>query len=124
MEIFADESEDSPIILHGCCIDISVDGVGMVLDTKYTNINSLAKIITNAKVKICFPGDAFTFNVLGTIVWNRKVSFEGEKAMALGIRFKDMTPKMSGMLVVLADMIYSDSQSELAEVFEKGEPLK
>ena len=81
-------------------------------------------IITNAKVKTCFPGDAFTLKVSGTIVWNRKVSFEGEKAMALGIRFKDMTPKMSGMLVVLADMIYNDSQSKLAEEFEKGEPLK
>jgi len=48
-----------------------------------------------------------TLNVSGSVVWSRDVSYEGQQTVALGIRFKDMAPKLSGMLMVFADMLNS-----------------
>ena len=107
LEVFPEGSKDSPLVLKGYSRDISVGGACVVVDAKYTNITRLLQSLTNAEVQVCFPTEAMTLNVLGNIVWNRKVSFEGENTLALGVQFKDMTPRMSGMLVVFADMIYN-----------------
>jgi CRP-like cAMP-binding protein len=106
-EEYKDQVDTNPYILDGYSRDISIGGVCVVLDAKYANITSIFKTLKNAKIKLSFPGEAFTLNVWGKIVWSRTVSFEGEKTLALGIQFKEMTPKMSGMLVVLADMLYN-----------------
>ena len=97
--------DTNPFTLDGYSRDISVGGICVVLDAKYANITSIFKTLKNAQINISFPGEAFTLNVWGKIVWSRNVSFEGEKTLALGIQFKEMTPKMSGMLVVFADML-------------------
>jgi CRP-like cAMP-binding protein len=106
-EEFKDQADTNPYILDGYSRDISIGGVCVVLDARYANITSIFKTLKNAKIKLSFPGEAFTLNVWGKIVWSRSVSFEGEKTLALGIQFKEMAPKMSGMLVVLADMLYN-----------------
>lgn len=106
-EEFKDHADTNPYILDGYSRDISIGGVCVVLDAKYANITSIFKTLKNAKIKISFPSEAFILNVWGKIVWSRSVSFEGEKTLALGIQFKEMTPKMSGMLVVFADMLYN-----------------
>ncbi len=111
LEVYPEESEglsdSNPFVLDGYSRDISVGGVCVVLDAKYANITSIFRTLKNARLKISFPGEAFTLNVWGKIVWSRAVAFEGEKTLALGIQFKEMTPKMSGMLVVFADMLYN-----------------
>ncbi len=107
LEVFPEGSKDTPLVLKGYSRDMSVGGVCVVVDAKYTNITRLLQSLTNAEVQVCFPTESMTLNVLGNIVWNRKVSFEGENTLALGVQFKDMTPRMSGMLVVFADMIYN-----------------
>jgi CRP-like cAMP-binding protein len=112
LEVFPDDASDlsdsQPYTLDGYSRDISVGGVCVVLDAKYANITSIFKTIKNARVKLSFPGDSFTLNVWGKIVWNRRVSFEGQQTLTVGIQFKEMTPKMSGMLVVFADMLYNN----------------
>lgn len=107
LEVYPEGSEDSPLVLRGYSRDISVGGVCIVVDAKYTNITRLLQSLTNAEVQVCFPTESMKLNVLGNIVWSRKVSFEGENTVALGVQFKDMTPRMSGMLIVFADMIYN-----------------
>ncbi len=107
LEVIPEGSEDSPLVLKGYSRDISVGGVCVVVDAKYTNITRLLQSLSNAEVQVCFPTESMKLNVLGNIVWNRKVSFEGENTLALGVQFKDMTPRMSGMLIVFADMIYN-----------------
>jgi CRP-like cAMP-binding protein len=112
LEVYPEETEGfsdtNPIVLDGYSRDISVGGVCVVLDAKFANITSIFKTLKHAKIKVSFPGEAYTLNVWGRIVWSRTVSFEGEKTLALGIQFKEMTPKMSGMLVVFADMLYNN----------------
>jgi hypothetical protein len=96
-----------PFILDGFSRDISVGGVCVVLDAKHKNIVSISKNIKNAGVTIFIPGGGFTLNVSGSVVWSRRVVSNGKKTLALGIQFKGMTPKVSGLLVVFADMLYN-----------------
>jgi CRP-like cAMP-binding protein len=93
------------LILDGTSRDISVDGMCIVLDAKYANVPSIYKSIKNAKIEISLPSEAMTVNVLGSIVWSNEVYQEEQRSLALGIRFEEMSPQMSGMLMVFANMI-------------------
>jgi CRP-like cAMP-binding protein len=108
LEIIPDGSTDEPIVLEGFSRDISVGGICVVVDTKYASIASSLNSFSDAGIEVCFPSASMKLNVTGRIVWNREVAYEGEKTLALGVQFKDLTPKMSGMLIVFADMLYSD----------------
>ena len=107
LKIRPKEAGYPPFILDGFSRDISVGGVCVVLDAKHKNIVSLAKNIKDAGVTIFIPGGGFTLNVSGSVIWSRGVVSNGEKTLALGIQFKGMTPKVSGLLVVFADMLYN-----------------
>ena len=107
LEVYPDDADDTPLVLQGFSRDISVGGVCVVVDAKYANISRYLMALSNAEIQVCIPGEAMTLNVSGSVVWSKEVSFEGQKTVALGIRFKDMAPKLSGMLVVFADMLNS-----------------
>lgn len=108
VRVLPKEADYPPFIIDGYSRDISVGGVCIVLDPKNTNVDSIDETIKNAGIEISLPGEAFTLNFAGNITWSKKVFNNGKKTLALGIQFKDMTPKMSGMLVVFADMLYND----------------
>jgi len=93
------------LLLDGRSRDISVDGMCIVLDAKYANVTSIYKNIKNAKIEISMPSQALTINVLGSIVWSDEVYHEEQQTMALGIRFEEMSPQMSGLLVAFANML-------------------
>jgi tetratricopeptide (TPR) repeat protein len=105
LKIYPDALSHHPVVLDGYSTDVSVGGMCIVLDAKYTNIPAVYKSIKNAKIEISLPGEAMTINVTGAIVWNKEVVFEGAKTVALGIQFEEMSPKLSGLLVVFADML-------------------
>ncbi len=107
LKIRPKEAGYPPFILDGFSRDISVGGVCVVLDAKHKNIVSLAKNIKDAGITIFIPGGGFTLNVSGSVIWSRGVMSNGKKTLALGIQFKGMTPKVSGLLVVFADMLYN-----------------
>ena len=107
LKIRPKEAGYPPFILDGFSRDISVGGVCVVLDAKHKNIVSLAKNIKDAGITIFIPGGGFTLNVSGSVIWSRGVISNGKKTLALGIQFKGMTPKVSGLLVVFADMLYN-----------------
>ena len=93
------------LLLDGLSRDISVDGMCIVLDAKYANVPSIYKNIKNAKIEISMPSQALTIKVLGSIVWSNEVYHEEQRTMALGIRFEEMSPQMSGLLVVFANVL-------------------
>lgn len=93
------------LILDGLSRDISVGGMCIVLDAKYANVPSIYKNIKNAKIEISMPSGAMTINVRGSIVWSNKVFHEEQPTVALGIRFEDMSPQMSGLMVVFANTL-------------------
>jgi len=93
------------LILDGKSRDISVDGMCIVLDAKYASVPSIYKNIKNAKIEISMPSGAMTINVVGSIVWSNEVYYDKQRTMALGIRFEEMSPQTSGLLVVFANML-------------------
>jgi CRP-like cAMP-binding protein len=93
------------LILDGLSRDISVGGMCIELDAKYANVPSIYKNIKNAKIEITMPSEAMTINVLGSIVWSNEVYHEEQPTVALGIRFEEMSPQMSGLLVVFANTL-------------------
>jgi CRP-like cAMP-binding protein len=97
------------LILDGLSRDISVDGMCIVLDSKYANVPSIYRNIKNAKIEISMPSEAMTLNVLGSIVWSNEVYHEEQRTVALGIRFEEMSPQMSGLLVVFANTLNQTS---------------
>lgn len=97
------------LLLDGLSRDISVDGMCIVLDAKYANVPAIYKNIKNAKIEISMPSEAMTVNVLGSIVWSNEVYHEENRTMALGIRFEEMSPQMSGLLVVFANVLNQKS---------------
>jgi hypothetical protein len=82
-----------------------------VLDAKYANVPAIYKNIKNAKIEISMPSKAMTLNVLGSIVWSNEVYQDEQRTMALGIRFEEMSPQMSGLLVVFANTLNQTSYS-------------
>ena len=97
------------LILDGFCRDISVDGMCIVLDAKYANVSSIYKSIQNAKIEMSMPSEAVTIKVLGSIVWSKEVYDEQGRTIALGIRFEEMSPQMSGLLMVFANLLDTSS---------------
>lgn len=108
LEIDPDGAEATPLVLQGFSRDISVGGVCVVVDSKYANISRALNALSKSGIQVCFKGDAISLNVAGSVVWSREVSYERQKTLALGIQFKEMTPRMRGMLVVFAEMLYGN----------------
>ena len=85
--------------------DISIGGICVVLDAEYRDYPSLSDGIKNARVQISFPGEDFTVSVPGEVVWGRLIDIEQDTAMALGIKFREMSPKSRGMLLGLVNSL-------------------
>ena len=54
------------------------------------------------------PKQELSLKVSGDIVWSREFSWKKKKIVALGFRFKDMSPKFKGMFFMMADSICYD----------------
>ena len=107
IEIHPQSSDNFPIILEGYSKDISIAGTCIVLNEKdvsvVKSIASFSKKIKNSNAKISFPSEGMELRVSGKIAWTREVLFQGDKTLAIGIQFQDISPKLRGMLFVFAD---------------------
>jgi CRP-like cAMP-binding protein len=107
MKIYPGNSENNPIVLDGYTRDVSIGGMCIVLDAKYAHVPSMYQDIRQAGIRISMESDAMTVSVMGKIVWSKEVEVEAEKTVALGIQYMNMTPKLSGLLVVFADILHA-----------------
>ena len=106
IQIFPGNSDDHPIVLDGYTRDVSIGGMCVVLDPDYAHVPSMYQKIKRVQVRLSMPGDAMTIGVAGKIVWSRQVADEGRKTVALGLQYRNMPPKLSGLLVVFADILH------------------
>ena len=105
MQIYPGKSGGHPIVLDGYTRDVSIGGMCIVLDAGYEHIPSMYQDIENSRIQISMASEAMTISVLGKIVWSKEVLIEDQKSVALGIQYQNMTPKLSGLVVVFADML-------------------
>ncbi|UCD82509.1 MAG: PilZ domain-containing protein, partial [Desulfobacterales bacterium] len=106
MKIYPGDSEGHPIVVDGYTRDVSIGGMCIVLDAKYAHVPSMYQNIKHVHIQISMQGDAMTVSVSGKIVWSKEVSVETEKTVALGIQYMNLKPKLSGLLVVFADILH------------------
>ena len=67
------------------------------------SVASFHKIINDAQIKMSFQNEGLELKVSGKIIWTQEVLYEGEKTLALGVHFEDLSPKLRGMLFVFAE---------------------
>ena len=107
LEIFPHSSANFPIIIDAYSKDISIGGTCVVLDSidvsVAKSVTSFSKTIKESEVKISFPSEGLELKVSGRIAWTREIIFKGQRTLALGIQFQDLSPKLRGMLFVFAD---------------------
>ena len=103
LHIFTNANQNEPLIIDGYSRDVSVGGLCVVLDGKYKSISAIYKNIKNAKIEMSLPEEELVLKVAGNIVWSREFSWKKRKIVALGFRFKDMSPKFKGMFFMMAD---------------------
>jgi hypothetical protein len=96
-----------PLFFKGYSRDISIGGIGVVLEAKKLNVSyGLAAChytLRGAAVKVAFDDEAMALQVSGNVVWSDEVLFEGQKTLVLGIQFTDMPAKLRGVLFAFAD---------------------
>ena len=107
LEIFPHSSANFPIIIDAYSKDISIGGTCVVLDSTDVSVaksvTSFSKTIKESEVKISFASEGLELKVSGRIAWTREIIFKGQRTLALGIQFQDLSPKLRGMLFVFAD---------------------
>jgi hypothetical protein len=107
LEIFPHASANFPIIIEAYSKDISIGGTCVILDADdlsvAKSVSSFSKTIKDSIVKISFPSEGMELKVSGKIARTQEIIFKGEKTLAVGIQFQDLSPKLRGMLFVFAD---------------------
>ena len=93
------------MILKGYSRDISIGGLCVILDGRYKSVSSIYKNVKTAKIEMSLPKEELALKVSGTIVWSRDFTWKKKKIVALGFRFKEMSPKFRGMFFMMADSI-------------------
>ena len=110
LHIFTNANQKEPLIIDGYSRDVSVGGLCLVLDGKYKSISAIYKNIKTAKIEMSLPEEELVLKVAGDIVWSREFSWKKRKIVALGFRFKDMSPKFKGMFFMMADSMCYDGR--------------
>lgn len=108
LHIFTNANQKEPLIIDGYSRDVSIGGLCVILDGKYKSISAISKNIREAKIEMSLPEEELVLKVAGSIVWSREFSWKKKKIVALGFRFKDMSPKFKGMFFMMADSICYD----------------
>ena len=110
LHIFTDSNQKEPLILDGYSRDMSIGGLCVILEGKYKSISSIYKNVETAKIEMSLPDDELAVKVSGKIVWSREFTWKKKKIVALGFRFKKMTPKFRGMFFMMADSICNNGR--------------
>jgi CRP-like cAMP-binding protein len=105
MQIYPGKSGHHPIVLEGYSRDVSIGGMCIVLEAGYGHVPSMYQDLKNSRIQISMASEAMTISVSGKIVWSKEVVSEGRKSIALGIQYLNMTPRLSGLVVVFADIL-------------------
>ena len=105
LEIYPEHSPDEAIYLEGASEDISIGGMSIIVDsnriTEPWNISSLHESATNAKIYVSVVTHTLLLKISGMIAWRREIVHSGAKALAIGMQFDEMSPKVRGLLFAL-----------------------
>ncbi len=112
LKIYSKSLETNPLTIEGISRDISISGICVFVDEKTQNIQLHPNSTMNSKALVSLQNEAMTLTVEGTIQWVKEIHLKDNKVVALGIKFKEMSPKLRGTIFTFVDSIYSQKQEE------------
>ena len=105
LEIYAEHSPDEAIYIEGVSEDISIGGMNIHIHADKLaepwNTGSLHESAANAKIYVSVVTHTLVLKISGKVAWRREVINNGAKALAIGMQFDDMSPKVRGLLFAL-----------------------
>lgn len=105
LEIYPEHSPDEAIYLEGASEDISIGGMSIIIEagklSEPWNISSLHQSATNAKIYVSVVTHTLLLKISGKTAWRSEVVHNGAKALAIGMQFDEMSPKIRGLLFAL-----------------------
>jgi hypothetical protein len=110
LKIFSKSPETNPLTIEGNSRDISIGGICVFVDKETQNIELHPNSIVNSEAQVSLQNESMTLTVAGVIRWVKEIHLEDNKAVALGIKFKEMSPKLRGTIFTFVDSIYSQKQ--------------
>lgn len=109
LEIYPEHSPDEAIYLEGESEDISIGGMSIVIDSNKLNepwnISSLNASASNAKIHVSVVTHTLLLKISGKVAWRRETTHNGIRALALGMQFDEMSPKIRGLLFALVNSL-------------------
>lgn len=109
LEIYPEHSPDEAIYLEGESEDISIGGMSIVIDSNKLNepwnISSLNASASNAKIHVSVVTHTLLLKISGKVAWRRETTHNGTRALALGMQFDEMSPKIRGLLFALVNSL-------------------
>lgn len=109
LEIYPEHSPDEAIYLEGESEDISIGGMSIVIDSDKLNepwnISSLNASASNAKIHVSVVTHTLLLKISGKVAWRRETIHNGTRALALGMQFDEMSPKIRGLLFALVNSL-------------------
>ncbi len=102
MQIYTGGPDGEPVVLKGVSNDISMGGVCVLLNSDNPPPSDVELIDRETNIVISLPDQSLSISVRGFVVWQRVFTRGEEEVEVLGVRFREMPPRLSGILVVFA----------------------
>ncbi len=107
IEIFPVGKNEPPIILKGCCRDLSVSGVSFLPERNGANstlgVPADMGGLIRRRVRVTIPAEELSISIFGQIVRKRNVVVKGITLLSLGIQFAKMPPRLRGAFFAFAE---------------------
>ena len=93
IKILSDEPGKVPLDLRGFTKNISLGGASVVLRADHETAHFGNLVGKQVHIQIYLAIAFVSLSILGTVVWGKEISLEGNKSELIGIQFKGMTDK-------------------------------
>lgn len=105
LEILANEPGRQPINVKGFTSDISLGGVCIIVDPRYSDIPVEDIINRKTKISISLPDESISVIIMGRMTWYEETAIDGQSTYAVGVQFEEMPPRLRGLLIVFANAV-------------------
>jgi len=93
IKILSNEPGKVPLDLLGFTKNISLGGASVVLRADHETAHFGNLVGKQVYIQIYLAIAFVSLSILGTVVWSKEISLEGEKSELIGIQFEEMTDK-------------------------------
>ena len=105
LDILDSDPGRHPLSVKGFTSDISLGGICVIIDPRYRDIPVRDLINRQAKIRISLPDETISLTIMGRMAWYKETEIDGQPTIAAGVQFREMPPKLRGLLIVFANAV-------------------